>query len=215
MCLFLRRCMKTCYSSCVWRHQWFVKPAALFTCLQQECEQHRESMHPIKMSTLVNENAWWRCTSKWWKDREIFFFSYLQGCVVIRHEDAARLQQKMQLAVSQSWHMHEPKTLLGVIEILFYLFIFLSAAVISGYTVQMNLRLPLWSIMQCHFFWGLLMRSSASFGSTMEIISLFFFCLKGNAVSLIKLGSKLVLQLSVEKQSRAMEPSKCQRIITD
>lgn len=113
-----------------------------------------------------------------------------------------------------SCDMCAPETLLAVIEILFYLFIFLSAAVISGYTVQMNLRLPLWSIMQCHFFRGLLMRSSASFGSTMEIISL-FFCLKGNAVLLIKPGCKLVLQLSVEKRSRAMEPSKCQWIITE
>lgn len=147
------------------------------------------------------------------KDRKILFLS-------LRHEETWRLcfspTGEALSCISVVTRMWVP---LANFEILFFLYIyilflyFLTTAVISGNTVQMNWGLPLWSIMQCHFFRGLLMRSSASFGSTMEMISP-PFCLKGDAVLLIKLGSKLVLQLSVEKPSSVMEPSKCQRIIT-
>lgn len=83
---------------------------------------------------------------------------------------------------------------------LFFLLFFCSAAVMSGYTL--NLRLPLWSIMQCHSFQGLLMRSSASFGWKVwkffyYHFSFFLFCLEGNAAFLIKPGSKPELNFSL------------------
>lgn len=79
-----------------------------------------------------------------------------------------------------------------------------STAVMSGCALQMDLRLPLWSIMQCHSFQGLLMRSSASFGWKawkffyyFSFIFSSFFCLEGNAVFLIKPGSKPELNFSL------------------
>lgn len=141
-------------------------------------------------------------------------FLYLQGCVV-RCEDAARLQQEMQFDASQSWQMRESEMLLTMNwnSLLFIYFSFRSC--------DFRLHRP------NEFKAPTLIYNAVSFllGPADEIFGFiwlnygtyfsFFFCLKGNAVLLIKPRSKLVLQLSVEKQSRAMEPSKCQRIITE
>lgn len=85
-----------------------------------------------------------------------------------------------------------------------------TAAVISGHNVQMNLRVRLWSVMQCHFFQGLLMRSSASFGWGLKIIII--FCPEGNAIFLIKPWSRLDLRFYVG-HNNATEPSQCHWII--
>lgn len=164
------------FSAGVWKHaaarvktSGFIKSASCFvTRLQQERKQHGESMHPIWRPTLAPVAV---APLSEEKTRDIFF-TFKVGWRHIRMRFVSNRRCSL---------LHLSRDTRGSLRRCshycnyFYLFIFLCAAVISGYTVQMNLRLPLWSIMQCHFFRGLLMRSSASFGSTMEIISFFFF----------------------------------------
>lgn len=184
-----------------------VKSAGCFvTRLQHERKQHGESMRPI-----------WRPTStpvavaplSEEKTRDIVF-TFKVGWRHIRMLFVSNRRCSL---------LHLSRDTCGSLRRCsrycnyFYLFIFLCAAAISGYTVQMNLRLPLWSIMQCHFFRGPADEIFGFIWLNYGNYFFFFFCPKGNAVLLIKPGSELMLPLSVEKQSKAMEPSKCQRII--
>lgn len=179
-----------------------VKSAGCFvTRLQQERKQHGESMRPI-----------WRPTStpvavaplSEEKTRDIVFTFKVWW----RH---IRMLET-QFAASQSWHVRKPETLLALLQL--FLFIYFSLR-----SCDFRLHRP------NEFKAPTLIYNAVSFlpGPADEIFGFiwlnygnyffFFFCPKGNAVLLIKPGSELMLPLSVEKQSKAMEPSKCQRII--